>query len=315
MPVTAANNAAVAFFAALASCVLVVLQASGSPHPRASSASGYVPERVYDTQRKAFGDFEVMVADLATADVVFVGEQHDDANTHRLELAILEGLKRRNAAVVVSLEMFERDVQGPLDTYLAGSASEEDTLKVTRPWPRYGTDYRLLVEMAKGHGWPLIAANVPRRIASAVAKGGREAIGQLAETDRPLVARELECPLDEYFHRFAKSMADHPAAPNQTPEEQRATTERYYWSQCVKDETMGESIAAAVERRTILGPLVHYNGAFHSDFGLGTAARARRRLPGKRIIVLSMLPVDSLDRLSPSGEDLQRADYLVYTVK
>jgi uncharacterized iron-regulated protein len=315
MPVTAPNNAAVIVFAALTSAFVVVLQASGSPGTASPSANGYVPERVYDTQRKAFTDFEVMLADLATADVVLVGEQHDDPNTHRLELAILEGLKRRNAEVIVSLEMFERDVQGPLDAYLAGSASEEDTLKVSRPWPRYRTDYRLLVEMAKGHAWPLIAANVPRRIASAVAKEGREAIEQLPDADRRLVARELECPFDEYFDRFAKSMDDHPGAATQTAEEQRAAIERYYWSQCVKDETMGESIAAGVERRTSSGPVVPYNGSFHSDFSLGTAARVRRRLPGRRIVVLSILPVGSLDRLSPSGEDLQRADYLVYTVK
>jgi hypothetical protein len=60
---------------------------------------------------------------------------------------------------------------------------------------------------------------------------------------------------------------------------------------------------------------VHYNGAFHSDFGLGTAERARRRLPGKRIVVISILAVADLDALQPEGEDLQRADYLVFTVK
>ena len=277
-------------------------------------APGYVPERVYDTRAKAFVDFEVMLTDAALADVIFVGEQHDDPNTHRLEAGILEGLKRRNVAPVLSLEMFERDVQPALDAYLSGSATEEDTLRSARPWPRYKTDYRPLVELARANAWPVIGANVPRRIASAVATGGREAIDQLVESDRPFVARELRCPLDGYFERFAKSMDSHPA-PNQKPEQQRAMTERYYWSQCVKDETMAESIAAAVERRTGPGPVVHYNGAFHSDFGLGTAERTRRRLPGKRILIVSMLPVDSLDALHPSGEDLQRADYLVYTVK
>jgi uncharacterized iron-regulated protein len=120
--------------------------------------------------------------------------------------------------------------------------------------------------------------------------------------------------MDAYYDRFAESMGSHPA-PNQTPEQQRAMTERYYWSQCVKDETMAESIAAAVERRTSAGPVVHYNGAFHSDFGLGTAERARRRLPGRRTVVVTMLPVANLDALTPVDEDLQRADYLVYTVK
>lgn len=284
----------------------------------------YVPERVYDTRLKAFVDFEVMLASAAEADVVFVGEMHDDPNTHRLEAALLAGLERRKRAPVVSLEMFERDAQGVLDAYLAGRLPEEEALKTARPWPRYATDYRPLVEKARERGWPVIAANVPRRLAQAVAKSGRGALDQFSEADRALVARDLECPLDAYFDRFVTSMGSHPA-PNQTPDATQAMAERYYWSQCVKDETMAEAIADAVQRRDAMpvrgehseskGPVVHYNGAFHSDFGLGTAERTRRRLPGKRIVVISMLPVTDLDALQPAGEDLQRADFLVYTVK
>src|SRR5688572_13823844 len=86
--------------------------------------STYVPERVYDTRAKDFSDFEVMLADLSRADVVLVGEQHDDPNTHRLERAILEGLLRRKIAVRLSLEMCERDTQALLDRYLASKVSE-----------------------------------------------------------------------------------------------------------------------------------------------------------------------------------------------
>jgi uncharacterized iron-regulated protein len=298
----------------LASLSVLLFQAPPAPDAKTASVSGYVPERVYDTQRKAFVDFEVMLADLTSADVVFVGEQHDDPNTHRLEAAILEGLNRRKVAVTVSLEMFERDVQARLDAYLAGTVEEEKMLKDARPWPRYGTDYRPLVELARTQRWPVIAANAPRRIASAVAKDGRTAIDRLPSDDRALVARDLECPLDNYYERFAESMGSHPG-PDKKPEEQRAMTERYYWSQCAKDETMAESIASAAQKRTAPGPVVHYNGAFHSDFGLGTAERTRRRLPGRRVVIITMLPVDSLDALNPSGEDLERAGYLVYTAR
>jgi len=298
----------------LASLSFLFFQAPPPSDTRAASASGYVPERVYDAQRKTFVDFEVMLADLTTADVVFVGEQHDDPNTHRLEAAILEGLKRRKVAVTVSLEMFERDVQPRLDAYLAGTVQEEEMLKDSRPWPRYATDYRSLVELARTQRWRVIAANVPRRIASAVAKDGRSVIDRLPSDERAFVARDLECPLDDYFERFAESMGSHPA-PDKKPEEQRAMTERYYWSQCAKDETMAESIAMAAQKRSAPGPVVHYNGAFHSDFGLGTAERTRRRLPGRRTVIIAMLPVDSLDALNPSGEDLERAAYLVYTTK
>src|SRR3990172_2741577 len=98
------------------------------PVPDASPAV-YVPERVFDAARKRFSDFETMLADLAYADVVFVGEQHDDPNTHRLELAVLDGLARRRGAIILSLEMFERDVQPVLDDYLAGRGEEEEFLK------------------------------------------------------------------------------------------------------------------------------------------------------------------------------------------
>jgi uncharacterized iron-regulated protein len=288
----------------------------------------YVPERVYDTRQQAFVDFEVMLAAIADVgvDVVFVGEMHDDPNTHRLEAAILDGLQRRKRQPVVSLEMFERDVQAVLDAYLSGQTTEEEMLKASRPWPRYASDYRPLVERARGGGWPVIAANVPRSIAQKVAKAGKEGIAQLTEAERANTARDLQCPLDTYFDRFVASMAGHPM-PNQSAEEKQAMAERYYWSQCVKDETMAEAIAAAVERtrnspasgeRTqptgaLKGPVVHYNGAFHSDFGLGTAERVRRRLPGNRTIVVSVLPVADLDTLKPAGDDLRRADYLVYT--
>src|SRR5438132_12444586 len=91
--------------------------------------ASYIPQRVFDTRQKGFSDFETMLADLARADAVFVGEQHDDPNTHRLELAIVEGLTRRDAAVVVAMEMFERDVQENVDKYAAATITEEQFLK------------------------------------------------------------------------------------------------------------------------------------------------------------------------------------------
>jgi uncharacterized iron-regulated protein len=273
--------------------------------------NGYVPQRVYDTRRATFTDFEIMTADLARADVVLIGEQHDDPNTHRLELAILEALARRNVAVTLSLEMFERDVQGSVDTYMSGSSVEDEFLKQSRPWPRYASDYRPLVEFARARRWPVVAANVPRRIAADVAKLGKPAVDSLNATDRSFAAADLQCPHDTYFDRFAEEMGGH-----QSGSSADNTTERYYWAQCIKDETMAESIASAyakLEGRP--GVVVHVTGSFHSDYGEGTGARVRRRLAGRRVATVSMMPVENLDALAPQPSDLKRADYLVYTVK
>jgi len=281
------------------------------------AAQGYVPNRVYDMHRGSYSDFEMMAADLAKADVVFVGEQHDDPNTHRLELAVLDALARRSRSVIVSLEMFERDVQEPLEHFLMGHMPEDEFLKVSRPWPRYATDYKPLVDFAVSKEWPVVAANVPRSIASEVAKGGLEALQQKSADDRKLFAAELKCPVgDDYFKRFAEAMGSHPA-PGASADEARRTTERYYFSQCVKDETMAESIAQAFTAGRAGGKpptLVHFNGAFHSDYRQGTAERVARRLKDARIVVVSIKPVGDLDQLKP-GDDKKLGDFVVYTVK
>ena len=292
-----------------------IAQAAAAPVAHVEApAPGDVPERVFDTRRHAFTEFEEMVAELARADVVIIGEQHDDPNTHRLQAALLEGLARHQARVTLSLEMFERDVQPSLDAYLAGSLPEDQFLKNARPWPRYGSDYRTLVEFAKARHWPVIAANVPRRIAADVAKSGRDAIDSLDASSRALAAHDVECPHDAYFTRFSEQMGAH--SPAGTPGAAKDTTESYYWAQCVKDETMAESIAAAFAKQDGQpGVVVHLTGSFHSEFGEGTAGRVRRRLDGRRVIVLSIIPVVHLDLLAPKGHDLERADYLVYTSK
>ena len=301
---------------AVLALVFVLSQVPAQPAtpPRERIAAVYVPQRVYDTRAASFTDFESMLADLARADVILLGEQHDDPNTHRLEAAVLEGLARRRLPVILSLEMFERDVQPALDAYLAGTVPEEEFLKGARPWPRYATDYRALVEIARAHGWPVVAANVPRRIAADVAKSGRTAVDALVTADRLLAARDLHCPRDTYFDRFAEQMGHQ--KPDAGGSSDAAATERYYWAQCVKDETMAESIARAVATTDGRpGAVVHVTGAFHSEFGAGTAERARRRLGGRRVAVVSIMPVENLDTIAPGDSDRKRADYLVYTIK
>jgi uncharacterized iron-regulated protein len=296
--------------------LILLLQAPAPPagHPPVL-ARAYVPQRVYDTQRKTFTDFESMLADLVRADVVFVGEEHDDPNTHALEVAVLEGLLRRHAAVGVGMEMFERDVQSALDQYVRGASSEEQFLAASRPWPRYATDYRPIVELAKARHLAVIATNVPRRIATDVSKNGMSRIDALG-SDRGLAARDLPCATSgDYYNRFIEQMGGHPAARDSKSSETQARNDRFYLAQCVKDETMAESVAEAFrDARDPRATIVHFNGAFHSDYGEGAAEGTRRRLPGRRVAVISMIPVDDIDTIAPDEDDLKQADYLVFTV-
>jgi len=65
---------------------------------------------------------------------------------------------------------------------------------------------------------------------------------------------------------------------------------RYYQAQCVKDDAMAESIARYIkaQRKQGRSPLVvHLCGAFHSDYGRGTVARLRERMPRAKIGIVT----------------------------
>jgi uncharacterized iron-regulated protein len=298
-----------------------------------SARAGYVSNRVYDSHNKQWIDFETLVARANQQNIVLVGEQHDDGAGHAMELALLQGIARRRVPsggpVVLSLEMFERDVQGALDAYLRGSLDEEAFLKASRPWPNYSDDYRPLVELAKQLKWPVVAANVPRSIASRVSHGGLQALDSINATARAdQVAARIGCPQDQYFRNFSAVMSTGghggptPAAATNADSArfaaaaEAAMTQRFYESQCVKDETMGESIARALDRARERGPnalVVHMNGAFHTDFALGTAERAVQRTKDAHHIVISIVPVPDLDNIDAKSMR-KRADYLVFTL-
>lgn len=247
--------------------------------------------RVWDTRASRERPFAQLADSLARYDVVFVGEQHDDPATHRTELALLHAIGSRRGRVMLALEMFERDAQPLLDDYGIGRIDEAAFLRDSRPWPNYAADYRPLVEYARARRWPVVASNVPRPLASAVSRGGLGALDTLPAARGHLYADDLQCaPEGPYFRRFGEAMGGMGGHGGADTASARASLERFYAAQCIKDETMAESIDRA--RQAWPGwMVVHYNGAFHSDERLGTAERVARRVPSARIAVVSVVPV------------------------
>lgn len=299
----------------LAPAAAIALAACAPRSPVVSAPLSVPGIRVVAAAGDAAIGFEELVARLRDADVILFGEQHDDPETHRVEFGLLDALGRSGRPVVLSLEMFERDVQGTLDDYLAGRIPEAAFLAGARPWERYITDYRPMVELARARGWPVVASNVPRPLASAVGRKGLAALDTLTAAERGWVARDIRCPDDAYRARFLESMKGHgaggaaPVAGDSLP---TPVAERFYLAQCVKDETMAESIAEAARRAPFRAIVVHYDGAFHSDFRQGTTERVARRLPGKRLAVLSALPVVDPDSAA-TAPHAGRADFLLFT--
>lgn len=302
---------AAAVLVAAAGCIPAAVPLAPAP----GAAARY---RVVATDTRRETTFEHMAARLSGAKVVFFGEQHDDPLTHAAEVELLHVLGRTGRPVIVSLEMFERDVQDALDDYLAGRIAEADFLARSRPWPRYATDYRGIVELAKARGWRVLAANVPRPMASAVARAGLRVLDTLPVPARSNAAGELSCPNDDYRARFLAETRSHAAGSGPAPQPgdtlPTAVAERFYLAQCLKDETMAESIVAALRAAPRGTIAVHYNGSFHSDFGYGVVARVVRREPGWKLAIVTAIP--SRDpALAPVAPNAGRADFLIFTLR
>ena len=271
--------------------------------------------RTVDVSTGANQSFEWLVSRLASTDVVFFGEQHDDPETHRVEFGLLDAIGRSGRPVILSLEMFERDAQSLLNDYLAGRVSEADFLAKSRPWDRYITDYRPMVELAKAKGWPVVASNIPRPMASAVGRKGLAALDTLTPNERTWASKDIQCPDDAYRARFMETMRGHGAggaapAPGDTLPTAVAT--RFYLAQCIKDETMAESIVEAMKKANNNAIVVHYDGAFHSDYSQGTVARVKRRAPNLRLTVITADPVTD-QTTATLTEHAGRADYVIFT--
>ena len=260
--------------------------------------------------------FAQMADAAAKADVVFFGEQHDDEETHRVELALLSAIGERRSKVVLSLEMFERDVQPVLDSYLAGRIGEAEFREQSRPWPNYGADYRPMLELARAKGWPVIAANVPRRLASMVSRRGLAVLDSLPATDRAFTARDNDCPKDQYYRKFVDVMGGGHggAASGGGATGMDAMMDQFYQAQCIKDETMAESIVAARAKAGNDAIVVHVTGAFHSDDALGTVSRVTRRVPGVKTLVVSAVPTADPAN-EPATEYLSRGQFIIFALR
>lgn len=248
-----------------------------------------------------------MTKKLAAEDVVFFGEFHDQDVLHALEYEVLQELYAIHGdKLVLSLEMFEVDNQPVLNDYLAGKVSEEEFLRTSRPWPRYKADYRPLVEFAKEHKLPVIASNIPRFLASKLAKEGT--LATVEDQYKPYLPIKTYAPEGKYKEKFTGFMTKG-KSPMTLPQ---SKINQVFAAQCIKDDKMAESIYYYLQNNQ--GKVIyHVNGCFHSDGHLGTVEKLEALNPALKVGVITSkdMPVDK-NYLQTYAKDKLDGEYVVY---
>lgn len=279
----------------------------------------------------AAASLDDLVQAMATADVTFVGEEHNDPTAHWIELELLRrahqvyGAGEDGRGVTLSLEMFESDVQDVLDEYLAGLITETHFRAASRPWDAYETDYRPLVELAKAEGLPVIASNAPRRYANRVTRMGRDGLLELGPDARatlaPLPYGEASEAYRNQWIRVIAAAGEAQAEACGSPEEETdgharprhdaSTYANALHTQALWDATMAFWIADHLLRNP--GDLVlHMVGSFHVERGTGIPEHLARYRPGTSQLIIVVRAVEDIEAFDPE-RDGEREDFVVLT--
>jgi uncharacterized iron-regulated protein len=266
----------------------------------------------------------------SAADVILIGEQHDDPATHRIEWDFMRSIRPGPRPVAepylcVGMEMFERDVQSFLDAYITSRdfgperVPEATFLAHARPWGNYMADYRPIVEWFRMYGAPQVfGTNTPTPLARRVAKEGLDnTLKSLTPEERGWVAETTTSPKDEYWQRFLEAMGGGASADAHSMGMSEEQIYGFYQAQCLKDDTMAETIARLREADP-QRQVVHLSGSFHIDYHLGIYPRLVQRRPQDTVVTVAIRPVADF-REATLQEALAAepgvADYVIFVLR
>ncbi len=252
-----------------------------------------------------------MISDLANYDAIIIGEAHGHVGNHHLQLAVMQGLQEKGHKVTLSMEQFETDTQDIVDQYLAGSIGENILKKEARAWPHYSQSYRPLVEFAKYHKMPVIAAESPTSVVRCIGIEGPSVLTKLPQDISTQTAHDLDLSDGAYKDKFIKFLKSSNHGSHGT-DQGTAPTEEELWryaAQVNRDETMSWKIAERLSENPDR-KIVHITGNFHSAGFLGTVERLKRRLPNAKIAVIHPVLVKDSNAPSFTKADLGAGNYL-----
>lgn len=209
--------------------------------------------------------------------VLILGEEHDDEEGHK-EKASLYHFLSKELKPSLSMEMFETDQQIILDEFSAGILEGKQISRETRVWNHFERDYLPMLDIAKSNKVKILGANAPRRYTRVASKGGMSALEKL-----PPEAMNFLPPLylikaftqAEYEAKFNTIMGGHGGGMGS-----------FFLAQELWDTSMAHTIANHISNTG--NRVVHVNGRFHSDEGMGVTYRLRKL--GFKVLTISMFP-------------------------
>ncbi len=226
--------------------------------------------------------FDKFIEQLASRDLVFVGEVHDNPEHHLIQVQILQALIAKHGALTVAMEFFQKPQQAIIDHYIEGKSTEVEFLKEVdwkKQWSFDYSFYRPLMLAVKESRGKVLAINAPRDIVKKVARSGLNA---LEPDERSLLPENID--LDNVKHRaYIQDVFKDDAHSILN------NFEFFYEAQCVWEDTMAANIADSLEGADETLVVLTGNGHIINKFGIPD--RTSTRIPAEMATVL-LTPIE-----------------------
>ena len=258
--------------------------------------------KIYNTAERKLVAPDDIVNDMANADVLFFGEEHNDSTGHYLEYSLFKKLSEKYPGkIALSMEMFETDCQNVLDEYLKSLIREKNFITDARAWKNY-RDYRPLIEFAKENQVPIIAANAPGRYTNMANRLGLNSLQKLSETGKSyLPPLPIDTATGPYYQKFSNIMGGHAGMAGM----------QMYQAQNLWDATMAWSISKFCQSHRGY-KILQLNGGFHSEEKLGAVTQLNKY--NKQLKVLNIAAYSDENFDNPDWNSLSKnGDYILLT--
>lgn len=228
-------------------------------------------------ERMRAGSTTAVFSEMASRDIVLLGERHDDDDHHRWQLQALAALHALRPDMVLGFEMFPRRVQPVLDRWVAGELSVGEFLaqaEWARVWSMPAELYLPLFQFARINRIPMVALNVDRALVKDINERGWDGV---PEAEREGVGRPAPPPAayrDFLFDIYRQHASMH-GAEGEVAQSDPAFV-HFVDSQTAWDRAMAEALASRVAQRGTAKPLVvGIMGSGHIRFGYGVPYQLR----------------------------------------
>lgn len=138
---------------------------------------------------------------LLQAPIVLVGERHTNQKHHKIQLGIIKTMQQAGLDISIGLEMFRKDSQSDLTSWINGELSEKEFEKIyLENWNYPWSAYRDIFIYAKEHQIEMVGLNVSAGITRQVAYHGFDSLSE----DQKRQIGEIRCDINTQYTQFIK---------------------------------------------------------------------------------------------------------------